>query len=343
MAVYTQLNTDDVAAFLSTYRLGRPTAVAGILKGVENSNYHLTTDHGRFILTVFEKRTNEADLPFFFALTDHLAQKHFHCPAPQKNNSGQIINRLKNKPAAVVSFLPGVEKTNWDKDDCYAVGDILAQLHIHTADFYQERINQLSVDGWATLLTHCSRALHHHDAKHKIIGDQLEALNTTLAQLQQNWPSRDSLPRGICHADLFPDNVFFDDATSHSISGVIDFYFACTDHLAYDLAITLTAWCFSATTTEPVARLRPDLASSLLAGYQSRRPLTMAEKKYFPLLTVGAALRFTLTRLYDQLHHNPDHQVVVKDPQFYWSILRQLQSPQGQKILTKLLAETTPS
>lgn len=283
MAVYTEVSADDINAFVADYDIGAVTTFKGIAEGVENSNYLLATETGNFILTLYEKRVNPADLPFFIGLMDHLAAKGINCPRPVHDRNGEALKTLCGRPAAIVSFLQGMSLKRTLPWHCQALGVALADMHQAAADFPMTRPNALSLDGWRKLV---EQAAPGADA----VSPRLETtIREELGFLEEHWP--DDLPRGVIHADLFPDNVFF---LGDKLSGLIDFYFACNDFLAYDLAICLNAWCFEADGSFNATKAR-----AMLAGYKSHRPLTTREVELLPILCRGSALRFLLTRLYD--------------------------------------------
>lgn len=310
MAVYTQVDDEELIAFLATYDLGPLLSCKGIAEGVENSNYYLHTGAGSFILTLYEKRVAEADLPFFLGLMEHLAARGVSCPLPVKNKAGAALGRLAGRPAAIITFLDGYSVHHLEVAHCAALGAALAELHLAGADFPQRRANALSVDGWRPLFAPCATRAEE-------IASGLRALvETELDHLESCWP-RD-LPSGVIHADLFPDNVFF---LGDRISGLIDFYFACTDAYAYDLAICLNAWCFDAAHC-----YEPEKAAALLEAYRRRRPLAAREIAAFPTLARGAAMRFLLTRYVDWLNVPAGALVRPKDPREYLAKLRLHQS-----------------
>ncbi len=314
MAVYTEVSDEELAAFVAEYRIGEPLSCKGIAEGVENSNYLLQTDQGPFILTLYEKRVAEADLPFFLGLMEHLAQRGIACPTPVRDADGQALKRLAGRPAAIISFLAGMWPRRVTPRHCRAVGEALARLHRAGADFPMTRRNALSVDSWRPLFDLCAERA---DEVRVGLRDELDR---ELEMLESNWPAE--LPSGVIHADLFPDNVFFRD---DRLSGLIDFYFACTDALAYDIAVCLNAWCF-----ERDASFNVTKAQQLMAGYQSVRACTAAEIDSLPLLAQGAAIRFLLTRLYDWLNTPPGALVRPKDPLEYQARLafhREVQGP----------------
>ena len=306
MAVYTDVPDDKLKAFLADYALGEPISCKGIAEGVENSNYLLRTERGIFILTLYEKRVNPADLPFFLALMDHLARKGLACPTPVHGRDGKALRQLCERPAAIVSFLDGMWPRRIEPYHCTGLGSALAQLHVAVGDFPGRRSNDLSLAGWHKLYEACRPRA---DEVQKGLADELGA---ELAILDQLWP-RD-LPQGVIHADLFPDNVFF---RGTAVSGLIDFYFACTDFFAYDVAICLNAWCFETDGSFNVTKAR-----LLLASYRAGRSLTPPEFGALPILARGSALRFLLTRLYDLLNHPGGALVRPKNPLEYLTKLR---------------------
>src|SRR5215471_16290027 len=235
VAVYTDVVAEELGAFLAGYDIGELLAYKGIAEGVENSNFLLHTSRGYFILTLYEKRVAANDLPFFLALIEHLAARGLTCPQPVKNRAGETLGQLAGRPAAIVTFLDGMWIRRPSAIHCAGLGRALAELHLAGADFTMTRANALSVEGWRTL---------YDTAKTRADGVRAgmqAAIAGELGELAESWP-RD-LPQGVIHADLFPDNVFF---LGERLSGLIDFYFACTDTLAYDVAICLNAWCFEA-------------------------------------------------------------------------------------------------
>jgi homoserine kinase type II len=306
MAVYTDVGDEELRAFIALYDVGEVLSCKGIAEGVENSNFLITTAHDNFILTLYEKRVAPRDLPFFIALMEHLANHGVPCPTPVKGRDGVALRELCGRPAAMVTFLSGMWPRRIQPFHCAGVGVALAALHRAGASFAMTRVNDLSVGGWRPLLEAC---LDHADDVQLGLAAELEA---ELALLERAWP-RD-LPTGIIHADLFPDNVFF---RERDVSGLIDFYFACTDFLAYDLAICLNAWCFEADGSLNVTKAR-----LLLDGYRRARPLTPAELAALPLLAQGSALRFLLTRLFDWLNQPEGALVRPKDPLEFMRKLR---------------------
>ncbi len=306
MAVYTDIAENDLAAFLDDYSIGGLLSYKGIAEGVENSNFLMHTDTGSYILTLYEKRVNPDDLPFFLGLMDHLAARGISCPLPVHRKDGKIIGQLAGRPAAIVTFLEGMWMRRPTVAHCRAVGAGLAAMHLAGDGFAIKRANALSVQGWRPLW---EATKPRADSVEPGLAAEVEA---DLQDLEKHWPS--ALPSGVCHADLFPDNVFF---LSDRLSGLIDFYFACNDLFAYDLSVCLNAWCFEKDNAFNLTK-----GSALLAGYQSVRPLSEAEVSALPLLARGSALRFMLTRLYDWLNTPAGALVVKKDPLEYLRKMR---------------------
>ena len=313
MAVYTDVTADDLGEFLKGYDLGELLAYKGIAEGVENSNFLLHTSAGHFILTLYEKRVAEKDLPFFLALMEHLAARGITCPQPVKNREGGLLGRLAGRPAAIVTFLEGLWIRRPSPTHCAAVGEALAHLHLAGADFAMKRPNALGIESWRTLYEHAKPG---GDGVRAVLCDDIAR---ELVALVSAWPR--ALPQGVIHADLFPDNVFFLGTT---LSGLIDFYFACTDTLAFDIAICLNAWCFEADHSYNVTKGR-----ALVRAYASVRKLSSDELQAMPALARGAALRFLLTRLVDWLAVPDGALVRPKDPLEYYYKLRFHQSVKG--------------
>ena len=310
MAVYTDVSADDLTRFLSVYDLGDLLSYKGIAEGVENSNFLVHTSAGNFILTLYEKRVAEDDLPFFLGLMEHLAARGITCPQPVKNRQGGVLGKIAGRPAAIVTFLDGLWIRRPSPGHCSAVGEALARLHLAGGDFKQKRANALSIESWRPLYEH---AKARGDSVRQGLCSEIEM---ELDALEKSWPRR--LPQGVIHADLFPDNVFF---LGDKLSGLIDFYFACTDTLAYDIAICLNAWCFEVDHSYNVTKGR-----SLLNAYGKVRALSEAERNALPVLARGAAMRFLLTRLVDWLGVPEGALVRPKDPLEYYRKLRFHQS-----------------
>jgi homoserine kinase type II len=306
MAVYTEVTDEALEAFLTEYDIGSIVAFRGIAEGVENSNYSLKTSQGDFILTLYEKRVDPADLPWFLGLMEHLARRKITCPQPVRARDGEALRALAGRHAAITTFLPGVWPRRVRVGHCGPLGGALAALHLAGADYQPKRVNALGSHGWRPLFDRCrARA---DEVQPNLTAELDAALSDILAQ----WPTQ--LPKGHVHADLFPDNVFFLD---DHLSGLIDFYFAATDFLAYDVAVCLNAWCFEADFSFNVTKGR-----ALLRAYETIRPLSAEERAALPVLCRGAAIRFLLTRLYDWVNTPDGAMVTRKDPMEYLRRLR---------------------
>jgi homoserine kinase type II len=306
MAVYTDVGDDELAAFLAEYDVGAAVSFKGIAEGVENSNFVVETERGLYILTLYEKRVKADDLPFFLGLMDHLAANGIRCPVPVKARDGRALRTLAGRPAALVSFLKGVWPRRIAPLHCQLLGGAMAAFHVAGRDYDMKRANALALDGWKGLFQAVEARA---DSVMPGIASEIE---DELVDIARHWPK--ALPTGIIHADLFPDNVFF---LGEQLSGIIDFYFACEDFLAYDIAIALNAWCF-----EPDSAFNVTKARGLLNAYGKVRPLDDTELMALPLLARGAALRFLLTRLYDWLNRPEGALVKPKDPREYLKKLR---------------------
>ena len=306
MAVYTQVSDEELASFVASYGLGELKSYKGIAEGVENTNYLVTTSTGPFILTLYEKRVAQKDLPYFLELMDHLASSGIKCPTPLRDREGRMLRKLAGRPAAIITFLEGMWVRRPRVEHCALLGRALAEFHLVGQNYRAKRANTLSVKGWRPLYEACGKGVD------TIAPGLSREIETELAHLESHWPS--ALPSGVIHADLFPDNVFFLD---EKVSGLIDFYFACNDMLAFDIAICLNAWCF-----EPDNAFNVTKARALLDTYTSERPLSAAELEFLPLLARGAALRFLLTRIYDWLNTSEHALVERKNPVEYLRKLR---------------------
>ena len=287
MAVYTSIDREALDGFLRPFGIGPLLSLTPIAAGTENTNYLLQTSTGKFILTLFEARTRVHDLPFYIGLMDHLAKRGLNCPVPVGDSSGTRLRTLADRPALLTTFLEGSERQNPEPAHCRAAGEACARLHLAGRDFSMYRRNNLSVAEWKQIFEPLARhADRLRDGLGLWIADELD----TLAEL---WPT--DLPSGVIHADMFPDNVFF---AGEQLTGIIDFYFACNDFFAYDLAICLNSWCF------PKGRgFDPDLAAAMVSGYNGERRLEEREVTALPILARGAAMRFLLTRLEDWFKH----------------------------------------
>ncbi len=306
MAVYTDVTEGELESFLQEYPAGRLLSYKGIAEGSENSNFLLHTSESAFILTLYEKRVDIDDLPFFLGLMHHLAGKGISCPLPVERHDGKLFGTLAGRPAALITFLEGMWMRRPTVAHCREVGRALAELHVAGMDFPLTRPNALAIDGWRKLWA------GSHERADEVEKGLATEVDADFALFDREWPK--DLPSGVIHADLFPDNVFF---LGEKLSGLIDFYFACNDFYAYDVATCLNAWCF-----EKDFSFNQTKGRALLAAYQAVRPLSEEEKQALPILARGSALRFMLTRLYDWLTI-PDGALVQKrDPMEYIRRLR---------------------
>ncbi len=306
MAVYTDVSDEELEAFIGSYDIGALTSFKGIAEGVENSNYLVHTESGRYILTLYEKRVSREDLPYFLALMEHLAARGITCPLPVRDREGSTLKALAGRPAALITFLDGLWVRRPAIEHCAGLGDALARFHLAGADFPMMRANSLSLPGWQALFATIGRAAD------EVVRGLSGVIEKELRHLEGKWPK--DLLEGVIHADLFPDNVFF---LGDRISGLIDFYFACNDMLAYDVAVCLNAWCFETDGSFNVTKAR-----ALLEAYEKVRPLTRAELDRLSTLARGAALRFLLTRTYDLINTDANALVKTKDPNEYLRKLR---------------------
>ena len=306
MAVYTHLSHEEINKFLEEYKIGHLLNFSEIAEGVENSNFLITTSIDKYILTLYEKRVNPNDLPFFLNLLTHLSSAGLSCPLPVEGIDGNALRTLGGRPAAIVTFLEGTWPRHSNTHHCKALGSAMAMMHEFGQTFKQTRINALSLPSWRPLLESCRLP------EREIYINLFNELNQELNWLENNWPK--NLPSGIIHADLFPDNVFFNQS---DLSGIIDFYFACNDFLAYDIAVCKNAWCFDENEFFDLEKSR-----SILTAYNQTRALCEEEVLSLPVLIRGSAIRFLLTRLYDWLNHPEDALVKPKDPMSYLKKLR---------------------
>ncbi len=323
MAVYTQLGAEVLAALIAQYDIGELRSAKGIAEGVSNSNWLIETSGrsnkgARFILTMYEQRVDTGDLPFFLGLLDHLAEAGSPVPRTIHDRANQPYRFLDAKAVALIEFLPGVSVSQPSPAQARAVGAALAQIHLAAAGFSGTRANGLGLAQWRTLADACTQAgLAAIDpALAGLVADELE-------RLERGWPQH--LPRGVIHADLFPDNVLM---LGDQVSGLIDFYFACTDITAYDVAVTHAAWCFDA----DGSHFDPALSIALLEGYDAVRPLSHDERAALPMLARGAAMRFVLTRAYDWMNTPAGALVTRKDPMAFARRLQFYANPQNQGI-----------
>lgn len=300
MAVYTHITSAQLTEFLAPYRLGALESFTGIAEGVSNSNFLLNLTTGKYILTLFEERTNAVELPYFLALTEHLDERGIPCPKPIRLANGEALGMLAGRPAVIVSFLPGKSVTQPDEKYCAAAGRTLAEMQLAGLNFPLHRTNGLGADAWMKLLTSGDDG-----------GETVRRARVACGAALEQWPKH--LPTGAIHADFFPDNVFFEHGT---LCGVIDFYFACNDLLAYDLAIAINAWC-----VDTSGRIDDRRARALVRAYHAHRTLTPEEIAAMPILLAAAALRFLATRQHDWINRQPGALVTPKDPAEYGRIL----------------------
>ena len=305
MAVHTKLSKKDILDILSDYKIGKLVNFSGIQDGIENTNYKIKTTKNNYILTIFEERVNKKYLPFFLDLMLNCNEKNISCPKPILDADCNLINNFKKKRISIFSFLNGKSKKNWSEVNCFEIGKVLGQFHCVNKSFKKKITNEFSLDFWKKTFKSMSRS----QLDSKIPGIYI-FLKKEIDFINLNWPK--NLPKGTIHADLFPDNVFFE---GKRISGILDFYFSCYDFLIYDLAITINAWCFKK------GKFNQSFFNQIIKGYQSKRILTEKEKKQFNIILRGASLRFLLTRLYDSINKKKNSFVILKDPLDYYSTL----------------------
>ena len=300
MAVYTIVDTNELQALLEKYDIGKLISCKGIAEGVENSNYFIETDQNKFVLTLYENRTNEQELPFFFKLLDHLHNEDIAVPKFIAAKDGSILQRLAGKPACIIEFLDGISITSPTEKAAHSTGTILAKMHIALRNFKETRPNSMGIEFWHEMIQTCSEKDVNtiHEYLYNLIHDELVFLNN-------NWPK--SLPKSIIHADLFPDNILLID---EEVSGLIDFYFAATDIVDYDIAITHAAWCFS----EDGSIFNHNISNALLLAYHKINPISERSREYLPILFRGAALRFIISRTIDWINTPSEALVTKKDP-----------------------------
>jgi homoserine kinase type II len=303
MAVYTKVSAEEIGQFLTRFDVGTLVSAKGIAEGVENSNYLLETTRGKYILTLYEKRVDPADLPFFIALLDHLAAHGCLVPPMIADREGEKIQQLCGRSACLIVFLPGVSVSHPTEAQARSTGHALGDMHRALADFEPERRNILDHDGWRALAGQCGP-----DELDNIAPGLAGTVTRELDYLDEYWPH--DLPRSAIHADLFPDNVLM---LGDQVTGLIDFYFSCTDIRAYDLAVTHAAWCFS----EDGSDFHDPISRALIDGYATAFTISDAERRALPLLARGAALRFLLTRAYDWINTPADALVTRKEPQAF--------------------------
>ena len=308
MAVYTKISDKDIILINKKFKLGKKIKFQGIKKGIENTNYLLKTDKGKFILTIFEKRVISSDLPFFMKLMDLLSLKKIICPKPLKDNYGKYLFRIKNKKACIVSFLSGKDKNDLTYKNCFEVGKNIAKMHKATKNFKIKRTNSMGINKLHPLLNSINFK------KSKLILNYKDFLFNNLREIKKNWPKK--LPSGIIHADLFVDNIFF---KNNKFSGFIDFYFSANDYYAYELAICINALCFDKNKSKFI--LNKQKVNNLIKGYEKIRKISIYEKKKLNILCKGAAIRYLLTRAYDYINTPKTALIKIKDPKEYYKKL----------------------
>jgi len=305
MAVFTPVSVEEARDFLAAYDIGTLIHLEGIEEGVSNTNFKVETTSGLYALTLFEAATDERALPYFMDYTLHLDQKGYPAPGPAVMKTGQTIGELNGRKAALIKWLPGRWPRNPDVRHAASAGEYLARLHLAGADFAQARDNSMGIDHWAGLIARCEPKAHQSPRAEAILAD----FRSEVAWLTSVWPQ--DLPKGAIHADYFTDNVLMSD--DGQVTGVIDYYYACTDFYAYDLAVSLNAWGFT-----PGGQPMPEMIAAFIRAYHAERPLNDAEIEALPLFARGSAVRFTLTRLYDLLNHDPSWVVKPKDPEAFY-------------------------
>ena len=306
MAVFTKLEKNEIEDFLKDYSIGNLISFDGIIKGTENTNYKIITSKNKYILTILEKRVQPEDLPFFMDLQNELAAHGFDCPLPVKNNKKSIINKLKDKNAVIITFLQGENLTNVMPEHCYELGLKIAQFTNITKNSNLFRPNSVGYKTWVSIYE------NFKNINNESYQEYFQILSNELIFLKNNWPI--NLPTAIIHADLFIDNILF---IKNKISGIIDFYFSCNDFIAYELALTINAWCFNDDLTFNYKNY-----NSLMMGFENISSLNIEEKGSMNVLLRGAAVRILVTRLYDKIFHPDDALVKLKDPQEYLNILK---------------------
>ncbi len=306
MAVYTSVTKSEIESYIMDYDIGKLISFEGIVEGIENTNFKIVTQKGEYILTLFEKRVDPNDLPFFMNLQKHLSNNGFNCPIPIESREKIVINSLCNKKSIIISFLRGKQINKPNQKQCFELGKMISDFQIITKTFNETRKNSLNVEKWISIYKKC---LKNKDNDYM---DLYKDINNELLYLEKKWPQ--NLPSGIIHADIFQDNVFFD---KENFSGLIDFYFSCNDFYAYEIAITTNAWCFDSKNNFYINNF-----NSILDGYKINSVFTEDEKIHFNTLLRGAAMRILITRLHDQIFHPDGAMVVPKDPIEYFKILK---------------------
>ena len=304
MAVYTKINKKDLLYINKKFNDERFLSFKGIRQGIENTNYLLKSKNKKFILTIFEKRVSKKEIPFFMELMDKLYTSKLNCPKPLKNKNGKYLINLKNKTACIVSFLQGKDKKNLNTKNCYDVGRVIAQMHLHTQKIKLFRKNSMGVKNLNPLL----KSIKFKSKKFTNID---KFLKINFDNIKKRWPKK--LPGGIIHGDLFIDNIFF---KNNKLSGIIDFYFAANDYFMYEIAICINALCFDKINSK--FKINKNKIKNLIKGYESIRNISLKEKKSLNILCRGAAMRYFLTRLYDYTNTPKTAIIKIKDPREYY-------------------------
>ena len=307
MAVYTKINKKDISYINKKFEIEKIISFKGIKQGIENTNYLLRSKNKKFILTIFEKRVSQKEIPFFMKLMDRLNNSKINCPKPQKNKSGSYLIRIKNKTACIVSFLKGKDKKSLNLKNCHEVGKMIAEMHLSTKKMNLARKNSLGIKFLNPLL----KSINFKSSKFANVENFLKI---NFKDITMKWPKK--LPNGIIHGDLFIDNIFF---KNNKLSGVIDFYFAANDYFMYEIAICVNALCFDKRKSKFL--INKDKVKNLIKGYESIRKISIKEKKSLNILCRGAAMRYFLTRLYDYSNTPKTAIIKIKDPREYYQKL----------------------
>ena len=307
MAVYTKINKGDISFINKQFDIEEIISFQGIKKGIENTNYLLKSKNKKFILTIFEKRVSNKEIPFFMKLMDKLNNSKINCPKPLKNNNGEYLIKLKNKTACIVSFLKGKDKNKLNLKNCFEVGKIIAQMHLVTKNINLSRKNSMGIINLDPLLKSIKFRSNKFSNLEKFLVNNLK-------EIKKNWPKK--LPKGIIHGDLFIDNIFFN---KNKLSGIIDFYFAANDYFMYEIAICINALCFD--NKKSIFKINKQKIKSLIKGYESIKKISLTEKKSLNILCRGAAMRYFLTRLYDYSNTPKTALIQIKDPNEYYQKL----------------------
>ena len=307
MAVYTKINKKDIVSINDQFQMERITHFKGIKKGIENTNYLLKTKKNKFILTIFEKRVLDKEIPFFMKLMEILNNSNINCPKPLKSKNGSHLIKLKNKKACIVSFVNGKDKIKLNLKNCFEVGKVIAKIHAITKKIKISRKNSMGIKELEPLL----KSIKFRSKK---FSNLQKFLTNNLKEIKKNWPSK--LPQGIIHGDLFIDNIFF---KKDKLSGVIDFYFAAKDIFMYEIAICINALCFDYKNSK--FKMNKQKIKKLIKGYESVKKISQNEKKSLNILCRGAAMRYLLTRLYDYSNTPKTALIKIKDPNEYYQKL----------------------